>query len=188
MRSTAKRLFLVITMALFSGLWIAGPAQSSQTIELPDGSKIDLSIPCPVCEMKITPGPNSPAAIVFSDGTVVGFDANSDFFKYLLDPEKYKHSSKTIKSIFVKAADTKNFVDAKQAFFVVVSGSSGEMGFEVTAFSGKPEAEKHLQASQGARLFAFSEITLAELQPKKKLLKMKESSQPSKPAGSHGGH
>ena len=78
-------LVMIAIVVIASGL-----VHASDTIELPDGSKIDMSKPCPVCEMKITSGPNSPAAVVFADGNVVAFDANSDFFKYLKNSGRSK--------------------------------------------------------------------------------------------------
>ena len=189
MKRFARTLLAPLGLLIFTGFLATCPASASQTVDLPDGSKVDLSKACPVCEMKIEAGPNSPAAVVFNDGVVVGLDANSDFFKYVLEPEKYKYSKNSIKYLFVKAADTKNFVDARKAYFAIVQSDSGEMGYEITAFSDKSEAEKHSKANGAARILTFSEVTLSDLQPKKKMLKMKESSpEPVKTRGGHGGH
>lgn len=189
MKRFARRLLVTSSLLIFMGFMAIYPASASQTVDLPDGSKVDLSKVCPVCEMKIESGPNSPAAVVFNDGVVVGLDANSDFFKYVLEPEKYKYSKNSIKSLFVKAADTKNFVDARKAYFTIVQSDSGEMGYEITAFSDKSEAEKLSRANSAARVLTFSEVTLSDLQPKKKMLKMKESApEPPKTKSGHGGH
>ncbi len=189
MKRFASKFFLTTCMLVFCGLTAAYSASALQSLDLPDGSKIDLSKPCPVCEMKLEPGPNSPAAVVFNDGTVVGLDANSDFFKYVLEPEKYKYSKNSIKSLFVKAADIQNFTDARKAYFTIVQSDSGEMGFEITAFTARPEAEKLAKTKDGARVLAFNEVTLEDLQPKKKMLKMKRPDpEGSKSRSPHSGH
>lgn len=177
-------LVMIAIVVIASGL-----VHASDTIELPDGSKIDMSKPCPVCEMKITSGPNSPAAVVFADGNVVAFDANSDFFKYLLDPEKYNFPKSSVKSRFVKANDKKQFIEATNAFFVISAGDSGEMGLEIPAFQDRSEAEKFVKTKADSKILGFNEITLQDVQPKKKMLKMKETtSDKAKARNSHGGH
>lgn len=190
MKTFASSVAIPIGLVMFAIILIAsGLAHASDAIELPDGSKIDMSKPCPVCEMKITSGPNGPAAVVFADGNVVAFDANSDFFKYLLDPEKYNVSKSSIKSRFVKANDKKQFIEATNAFFVIAAGDSGEMGLEITAYQDRSEAEKFVKTKADSRILGFNEITLQDVQPKKKMLKMKETtSDKPKARNSHGGH
>jgi nitrous oxide reductase accessory protein NosL len=179
---------LAACLILLSGFISVGFASASETIDLPDGSKLDLSKPCPVCEMKIVPGPNSPSAIIFSDGSVVGFDANSDYFKYLLKPDQYGYSRSSIKSQFVKGHDTGAFVDATKAFFVVVPGSTDVMGIEITAFIEKTQAEKFAHGKTAAKVLTHSQISLNDLQPKKKMLKMKDTPEKASHKNSHGGH
>ncbi len=189
MKRFASKFFVTKVVLIFCGFLAVYSASASQTVDLPDGSKVDLSKPCPVCEMKIESGANSPAAVVFNDGTVVGLDANSDFFKYVLEPVKYKYSKDSIKSLFVKATDIQNFVDARKAWFIIVQSDSGDMGFEITAFADRSEAEKLAKTKGGARILTFNEVTLSDLQPKKKMLKMKHpDSEGSKSKSPHSGH
>jgi copper chaperone NosL len=145
----------------------------ADTVDLPDGAKLDLSVPCPVCNMKVGAGKLGPAAIVFKDGKVVGFDGSGDFFRYLLDPKKYGFDPANIKKVFVTRYGTKNFIDAKQAFFVMGSDMKGTMGPEAVAFAKKEDAQKFSSEHHGKKVAAFSEVKPDELRLAKKMLKMK---------------
>ena len=66
---------------------------AAQTVDLPDGSKLDLTASCPVCNMKLEDSKLGVAAVVFKDGKVVGFDSAGDMFRYVLLPVKYSIST-----------------------------------------------------------------------------------------------
>ncbi len=147
-------------------------ALAAQTVDLPDGSKLDLGTSCPVCNMKLEDSKLGPAAVVFKDGKVVGFDSAGDMFRYVLAPVKYSISTANIKDVFVTVHETKKFVDAKQAFFVVGSDVQGSMGPDIVAFSKKEDAEKFSAEHKGKRVAAYSEVTAADAKSPKKMLKM----------------
>lgn len=161
---------LLAVMALF--IMTAIPA-AADTVDLPDGSKLDLSAKCPVCNMDVGSGKLGPAAVVFKDGKVVGFDASGDFFRYLLDPKKYKFDPANIKNLYVTQYGTKNFVDAKKAVFVLGSDVSGSMGPEAVAFSKKEEAQKFASEHHGKKVASYGEVKPGDLKSAKKMLKMK---------------
>jgi nitrous oxide reductase accessory protein NosL len=163
---TLRVAFAIIAFAVIPGL--AG----ATALDLPDGSKLDVSSACPVCSMKVETSSLGPAAVVFNDGKVVGFDTAGDLFRYLLDSGKYGFDPKSIKSIFVTEYGTKNFIDAKAAFFVVGSDLQGSMGPEVAAFSKKEDAETFQKEHKGKDVVNHAKITLEDLKSKKKMLKM----------------
>ncbi len=146
---------------------------SAQTVDLPDGSKLDLSAECPVCTMKIVGGTPGPSAVVFKDGKVVGFDGASDLFRYLFAPEKYGFDAANVKNLYATDYSTKKFIDAKSAFFVLDSMVEGSMGPEVVPFSKKADAEKFKTEHMGNRVVTYSEMKADDVKPKKKMLKMK---------------
>jgi len=145
----------------------------AESVELPDGSKLDIAASCPVCNMKVGTGDLGPAAVVFKDGKVVGFDAAGDFFRYVLAADKYGFESGAIKNLYVTDRATKKFVDAKQAFFVLGSDVQGGMGPEAVAFSKKEDAEKFMADHKAKRVATYAEVTLDDLRSPKKMLKMK---------------
>jgi len=142
-------------------------------VDLPDGSKLDTSIECPICHMNTEHGVPGPAAVVFKDGKVVGFDGAGDMFRYVLDPTKYGFEAANIKNVYVTDYTTKKFVDAKSAFYTLESDVQASMGSEVVPFSRKEDAEKFKSEHKGEKIVAYSEVTQDALKPKKKMLKMK---------------
>lgn len=156
--------------------WLHAGVARGATLDLPDGSKLDLSATCPVCEMKLESSVVGPAAAVFTDGKVVGFDGPADLMRYVQAPQKYHFDAKNIKHLFVTEYGTKSFIDAKQAFFVVGSELSGEMGPELAAFSSKEAAEKFRADHKGRNVVAFSGVTADDLVIKKKKMKMEHGS------------
>jgi nitrous oxide reductase accessory protein NosL len=171
MSGNVKRVMLV-TMALMLAALLPASAAAA-TADLPDGSKLDLSVPCPVCNMKPEESKLGPAAAVFKDGKVVGFDAPGDMFRYVLDPKKYGFDAGAIKDLFVTEHGGKNFLDAKKAFYVVGSDVTGDMGPEVVPFSKKEDAEKFKSEHHGKNVASYVQITLEDVTSKKKMLKMK---------------
>jgi copper chaperone NosL len=150
-------------------------AQAGETVDLPDGSKLDLAASiCPVCNMKAGGSPTGAGAVVLKDGTVVGFDGTSHALRYVLEPKAFKADTANIKGVYVTDYDTKKYIDAKGAFFVIGSDVMGSMGPEFIAFATKGAADKFSTAHKGKKVVAFGEVTLADVKPKKKMMKMKK--------------
>ncbi len=156
----------VAVLALPLTLWAA------EMVDLPDGSKVDLSQPCPVCHMKAGGGALGYAAAVFKDGKVVGFDGPGDLFRYLLEPSKYSFDPANITHLYVTEYGSPKLIDAKTAFFVVGSDFTGSMGPDAAPFATKEAAEKFKTEHHGKGVVAFSGVTLADLASKKKMMKM----------------
>ena len=166
---TNRRLLLLLAAA---GLLI--PLQvSAATLDLPDGSKLDLETECPVCTMKIAGGTPGPSAVVFKDGKVVGFDGASDLFRYMFASDKHGFDPANVKTLYTTDYSTKKFIDAKGAFFVLDSMVEGSMGPEVIPFSKKEDAEKFKTEHKGNKVVTYSEVKADDVKPKKKMLKMK---------------
>jgi len=149
------------------------PQAYAQTVELPDGSMLDLSLVCPTCNMKVGASTLGPAALVLADGKVIGFDGTGDLFRYVLEPQKHRLDTTSIKNVFVTEYGTQTFIDAKKAFYVTGSDVTGHMGPDVVAFSKKGDAEKFMADHNGVKVVTYSEVTLDDLKAKKKMLKMK---------------
>jgi copper chaperone NosL len=153
---------------------LAAFTATAATVDLPDGSKLDLSQICPVCEMKIESSVVGPAAVIFKDGKVVGFDGPADLFRYLLSPEKYGYDPANIKTTYVTDYASKKFVDGKQAFYVVGAEVKAVMGPEAIPFANKSDAEKFSSENKGKKVASASQMTLEDLTVKKKALKMEK--------------
>ena len=157
---------------------------AAQTVDLPDGSKLDLTASCPVCNMKLEDSKLGVAAVVFKDGKVVGFDTAGDMFRYVFAPDRSSFDAANIKNVFVTEHGTKKFIDAKHAFFVVGSDVQGSMGVEVVPFSKKEDADKFSSDHKGKRVAAYAEVAAGDVKSEKKMLKMEHG----KESGTeHGG-
>jgi len=146
---------------------------AAQSVQTPDGSKIELPATCPVCEMKIASESDLNAAIVFADGKVVPFDKISDFFRYLLAPDTFGLEPKNIKKTFVLDHGSKKLIEPKDAVFVLGVETVPMMGPEMEAFSIKEDAEKFVSGAKDKKILAFSQVSLQDVAPKKKMMKMK---------------
>jgi nitrous oxide reductase accessory protein NosL len=166
----AKRFFLVYFAAIaFTCIPLSAMAK---VVTLPDGSKLDLSARCPLCNMEAGASASGPAALVFNDGKVVGLAGTAHLLDYLLEPGKYGFDTKNVKDIYVTDFGTKKFVDAKKAYFVLGSDLKGMMGPAVVAFSKKERAEAFKAEHKGKGVVTFSKIHLNDVKSKRKMMKM----------------
>ena len=169
----AFRKFVLVTGMLL--VMLSGPVYSNATqiIELPDGSKIQLPVSCPVCEMKIEANTGVLGALVFANGKVVAFDNISELFRYLLSPDTFGFTPKDLKKAFVLDHDSKKFIEAKDAAYVLGPDMAQMMGPQMEAFSNKTDAEKFIAGAKDEKVLAFSQVSLQDVGSKKKMLKMK---------------
>jgi copper chaperone NosL len=173
MFSRHSNVLLTVMLAVIAAFAVA-PRAYAETVDLPDGSKLDLSVACPQCYMTVGASALGPAALVLADGKVIGFDSTGDLFRYILEPQKYGLDAASIKNVFVTEYGTKTFIDAKKALYVAGSDVAGHMGPDVVAFSKKEDAEKFMADHHGVKLAPYTEVTADDLKAKKKMLKMKE--------------
>lgn len=181
MVSTLKTISFAWVVSLIVGFALF-PAYGN-TVELPDGSKVDLSSTCPVCNMKVEAGNLGFAAVVFESGKVIPLDGPGDLFRFVLAPAKYGFDQAGIKHVFVTDYGSKTLIDAKKGFFVVGSDLSGGMGPEAVPFSSKEAAEKFKTDHKGKELLTYGQVTLDHLKARKKILKMDQG---TGPGGGHG--
>ncbi len=172
MQKTCRRFVLVIGVLV---VMLSAPVYSNatQNVELPDGSKIQLPFSCPICEMKVEANTGVLGALVFANGKVVAFDNISELFRYLLSPDTFGFTPKDLKKAFVLDHDSKKFIEAKDAVYVIGPEMAHMMGREMEAFSNQAAAEKSLRGKNDKKILAFSEVSLKDVAPKKKMLKMK---------------
>jgi len=174
MNIRAQRL-VVTMMTMFLVAGASNHLNAAQEVALPDGSKVQLPVICPVCEMKIESDSAVLGALVFADGKVVLFDNISEFFRYLLSPQTFGFDTNNIKKSFVVDHESKKFIDPKDSFYVIGPETVPMMGPEMNAFSKKAEAEKFASGAADKKVLAFSEVSLQDVGPRKKVLRLKPS-------------
>ncbi len=184
--------FFVTMMTIFLVAGASSYLNAAQEVALPDGLKVELPVICPVCEMKIESDSAVLGALVFADGKVVLFDNISEFVRYLLSPQTFGFDPDKIKKSFVVEHESKKFIDPKDSFYVVGPATVPMMGPEMNAFSKKEEAEKFASGAADKKVLAFSEVSLQDVGPRKKVLRLKpsESFKPEQTpmTGGHSSH
>jgi copper chaperone NosL len=90
--------------------------------------------------MYVSMFPDWNAGIKFKDSTFAIFDGSKDMFKYYLNIEKYNPSKSKdeVTAIFVKDYYSTTDIDARHAYFVILSDVYGPMGHEPTLLKKKP--------------------------------------------------
>lgn len=151
-------------MQLIFTLIVLSCIPATQADENHTAHAIAKSERCPVCGMYPANFPKWHAQIVFKNGEHASFDSAADMFRFLHNMSKYdkKHVAMDISQIFVPGYDKGEWLDAKQAFFVVGSIAKGPMGNDLPAFASKADAARFSQKS-GGNTFSFEQVTPALL-------------------------
>ena len=116
---------------------------------------------CPVCGMFVARYPDWKAQVVFQDGSVDHFDGAKDMFKYRFDLPRYRPQQRedTIVAIFVTEYYSMEFIDARQAWYVIGSDVYGPMGHELIPFSSEADARAFLQDHKGREILRYPQVT-----------------------------
>ncbi|MEZ5841609.1 MAG: nitrous oxide reductase accessory protein NosL [Hyphomicrobiales bacterium] len=137
---------------------------------LAEAARVDLPAPgprdtCPVCGMFVAKYPEWIATVLFTDGKVDHFDGAKDFFKYLLEMEKYApgRTGADIAGLGVTDYYTVERIDARAALYALGSDVLGPMGHELVPHALDTDAADFMKDHAGRRLLAFDEIRLPML-------------------------
>jgi copper chaperone NosL len=175
------------TFVLLAVLTLAGCKQ--ETAEAPPPPhQLTASAIGRYCGMNVLEHTGPKAQIILaSQEEPVWFSSARDAFSFTMLPEEPKDIRAIYVSDMAKAASwdepgERNWVDARQAFFVVGSRRKGGMGADETVpFSGKAAADK-FAAENGGRVLAFADV------PRDYVLGTSETASPAPGAASaHAG-
>jgi nitrous oxide reductase accessory protein NosL len=99
--------------------------------------------------------------IVFKNGSFVAFDGTKDLFKFLLNMEGYdkKHTKDDVAVAWVKDFNSAEWIDAKDAHFIIGSDVFGPMGKEIIPLSDHMAAMAFKDKHGGAPIH-YAEITM----------------------------
>lgn len=157
-----RRAVLTAMPATAAALWLSLGIRPAQA----DAGPVDLPAPgprdtCPVCGMFVAKYPEWVATVVFSDGAAVHFDGAKDFFKYLVNLEKYApgRSADEITGLGVTEYYSISLIDARAAQYVIGSDVYGPMGHELVPLATEADAADFMRDHKGKRLIAFAEVS-----------------------------
>jgi len=116
---------------------------------------------CPVCGMYPARYPTTQSEVIFKDGSFVVFDGWRDMFKYLLETATYDkdHTKDDVAAVYVKDYNSREWIDATDADYVIGSNAMGPMGKTLVPFSDHMEAMKFME-DHGGTIGHYSEITM----------------------------
>jgi nitrous oxide reductase accessory protein NosL len=165
-------------------------SRSAEYVELPNGSRVDLTAHCPVCGMTVggdlgagatysyldgrVLGFAGVAAVVFKDGHAVGFEGARCLFIYNKVPKRFAITLDDITRRFVTDFTTRKMIDVSTAFLVLGSTVRGPMGYDLIPFSNKEEAEKFEAEYNGKRLVQLHTVELKDVDRSRKPLDTKQ--------------
>ncbi len=147
----------LIGMIFLTALFTAMPAPHAEEAKPVLPEKTDK---CPVCGMFVAKYPDWIAEIIFQDGKAVFFDGAKDLFKYYFDIDRYApgKNREDIRAVYVTSYYELEWIDAKEAFFVVGSDVYGPMGHELIPLKNISDAEVFSKDHGGKKTVTFEEI------------------------------
>ena len=147
---------VLICMGL--GQYGAGAAQAEE-------KQIDKNARCPVCGMFVAKFPNWVSQISLSDGRIETFDGVKDLMAFYFSPQQFGAAEGlTVQEVLVKDYYKQDWIDGRQASYVLGSDVFGPMGHELIPFAGKPAAENFLKDHKGREILSFSDITPQQIE------------------------
>jgi nitrous oxide reductase accessory protein NosL len=155
-------LALLFSVAAVAPGWAAPP------------DKVGSSERCVVCGMFVAKYPNWVTQLSDKTGKARFFDGVKDLMAFYFDPASFgADSGLAAAEIWVKDYYTLEWVDGRQAFYVVGSDIYGPMGEEFIPFLDRPAAENFLKDHHGSKVLAFDEITREMVESMRGMHKMK---------------
>lgn len=163
MQNTFKITTLLLPLLLLVGIFT--PVGGTT---LPGKEPIDIGadVSCGKCGMYPAKYPDWQTQVIFTDGKMVPFDGCKCMFGYLMNMAQYDphHSAQDVAAIWVRDHNTGEWINARDAHFVVGSDVMGPMGKELIPF-GTSAAAENFQQEHGGELAGYDAITMDTLKP-----------------------
>jgi nitrous oxide reductase accessory protein NosL len=129
---------------------------------------------CVVCGMFVAKYPNWVTQLQDKTGKGRFFDGVKDLMAFYFAPASFgADRGLAAAEIWVKDYYTLEWLDGRQAFYVVGSDIYGPMGEEFIPFTDRAAAENFLKDHHGSKVLAFDEITGEMVESMRGMHKMK---------------
>jgi nitrous oxide reductase accessory protein NosL len=126
----------------------------------PDETGIDRNARCPVCGMFVAKFPQWLVQLKLSDGRTETFDGVKDMMAYYHSPQSYGAAAGVVvREVRVKDYYRQEWIDGRQAVYVLGGDVYGPMGHDLIAFGERSGAENFMKDHKGRRILLFTEIT-----------------------------
>jgi copper chaperone NosL len=120
---------------------------------------------CPVCGMFVARYPEWISQLHLDGGEVHFFDGMKDLLAYYFHPANFGGRAEAqVKAIWTKDYYTLQWLEARQAYFVVGSSVHGPMGHEFLPLASREAADTFMRDHQGREILTFDQITAERVQ------------------------
>lgn len=164
-------------IVLVTMLLIIAMISTTQGSEDPTAGAQEITedLACGQCGMFPAKYPQWQAQVVFNDGKMTPFDGCKCMFGFLLklNQSDQEHATGDVAAVWVREFNTGDWLDAKNAHFVVGSDQKGPMGKELIPFGDAASAER-FQKEHGGQRAQYDDITMETLKPLMGQMHMKE--------------
>lgn len=139
--------------------------------------KVDADVRCAICGMFVAKYDNWIVQVRLSDDKVLFFDGVKDMLVFYFDPQQYSSMNREdIKEIWVKDYYSLDWMDGRNALYVIGSDVYGPMGKEFIPFSSQEAADNFLQDHLGTKILTLDEVTDELVQSMRSGSKMRHGS------------
>ena len=169
---TMRRYVVVYMACILLVTGFAGPVGAAPE------EHVDPSARCAVCGMFVAKYDNWIVQVRLADDKVMFFDGVKDMMVFYHDPGKYGNAAQEdIREIWVKDYYTLQWIDGREALYVVGSDVYGPMGKEFIPFSSREAAESFMQDHHGEQVLGFADIHEDLVQSMRSGMKMRHDQQ-----------
>ena len=157
------KLILPTIVTIF--MLLASISQGSQT---PSTTPMQIAedISCSKCGMFPAKYPQWQTQVIFKDGKMAAFDGCKCMFGFLFKMDQFdkEHAHGDVAAVWVREFNSREWIDATKAHYVVGSDKMGPMGKELIPFADAASAE-NFQKEHGGQSAQYDAISMETLKP-----------------------
>lgn len=143
----------VFLMALLMVAFLPAGLHAEPVDEPPEKSR------CAVCGMFVGQYQDWLTQVRFTSGRVEFFDGVKDMMAFIHNPKKYGAERLTISEIWVSDYYSLEWINGREALYVIGSDVYGPMGHELIPFATMEAARSFSRDHHGKKIVPYSEIT-----------------------------
>jgi nitrous oxide reductase accessory protein NosL len=114
---------------------------------------------CVVCGMYPARYGRNRAQVKTRSGQTVHFCSTQCLFKYRKDPRRYAGAGAGARMTWVTGYESRRWISAETAYYVLGSAKMGPMGYEAFTFDTRTAAES-FRIENGGEILPFSQVTI----------------------------
>jgi len=141
-----KKVFILLMAAVVSVILAACGETNTEPREIDEETDI-----CVVCNMSIT-HPNYAGQLIFENNDHLVFDDIGCLIEYLKEPEQ------DVAIAYIRAADTKEWIDVETAAYLYNEEYWTPMNYGVLAFASEEDAKKYAELNGAGENLSYDDL------------------------------